>query len=68
MASAGSNLHHGMVSAPCAHFGVATGGGFTWGPPPVRVSNSPTTHHAFGGHPTPTEMQDKENDEGVQAS
>jgi hypothetical protein len=68
VASAGSNLHHGMVSAPCAHFGVATGGGFTWGPPPVRVSNSPTTNHAFGGHPTPTEMQDKENDEGVQAS
>ena len=70
VASAGSNLHLGMVSAPCAHFGVAMGGGFTWGPPPVRVSNSPTIHHAFGGanHPTtPTEMQDKENDGGLQA-
>ena len=68
VAPGGSSLHHGMAPVPSAHFGapppsngyslcsssgVAMGGGFEWGLPAIRVSNSPTQLP-----PTPTAMQD----------
>ncbi|KAL3811377.1 hypothetical protein ACHAXA_011341 [Cyclostephanos tholiformis] len=70
VAPGGSSLHHGMALVPSAHFdapppsngyslcsssGVAMGGGFEWGLPTIRVSNSPTQLP-----PTPTDREDDE--------